>query len=227
MSSISCQILAAVFSLCCSLVTCCTPVKPCITLLISAVTDVDNSQTSLGVFENPLPLVNPLVILTLRIKTCSIIRSDDSPAQNRSERLTMCRPFLKANNKSGCSSWRYSLRDLMYKLCPEAAKYGSFVLQLLRCSSQFSVLYTFVKECRIWIISRYCNQSLAVRDSLRSLSLFCRDSENLSISYVVGRNIFKISIGVVFLRINGIIVLSFMFFFRPSLHRFYLVFLTN
>ena len=77
---------------------------------------------------------------------------------------------------------RYGLRDIVYVLCPGAAKYGSIALQLLRCSSQFHVLSAFMKECRIPIISRYCNQSLAARDSLKSLIFFCRDSENLSIT---------------------------------------------
>ena len=148
-SSISRQILTAVVSSCCSLVTYSTPAKPYITLLIfSAVTGVDNKQTSLCVSEKPLPIVNSIVAFTLRIKTSAIIRSDDSPAQNRSERRTTCGPFLKAKNTSGCSrssfqvSWRYSLKDLVHKLCSEAAKYGSIALQLLRCSNQFPVLST-------------------------------------------------------------------------------------
>ena len=150
------RILAAVAFLCCSLVTYSTPVKPCIALLISAVTGVDNSQTSLCFSEKSLLLVNPPVVFTLHIKTCSIIESDDNPAQNRSERRTTCRPFLKAKNTSGCSSIKGSsvmvnvVCSILHKLSRKKPWY--FFKLRTYCCTPFIVLNLVIRATESMLV---------------------------------------------------------------------------
>ena len=45
----------------------------------------------------PQPLVKPTLDFRLRIKHCSIIKSDHSPAQNLSDLLTVWKPYLMNN----------------------------------------------------------------------------------------------------------------------------------
>ena len=148
------RILAAVAFLCCSLVTYSTPVKPCIALLISAVTGVDNSQTSLCFSEKPLLLVNPPVVFTLHIKTCSIIESDDSPAQNSSEHIkTTCRPFLKAKNTSGCSSVKGS-NVMVNVVCSILSRKKPWYFFKLRtyCCTPFIVLNLVIRATESMLV---------------------------------------------------------------------------
>ena len=51
-------------------------------LLPSAQAGIDINQTSDCVSDNPLPRVKPPLVLTLRVRTCSIIKSVESPGQN-------------------------------------------------------------------------------------------------------------------------------------------------
>ena len=54
--------------------------------LPSAQAGIDINQTSACVsnMNNPLPRVKPPLVLTLRVRTCSIIKSVENPAQKQS-----------------------------------------------------------------------------------------------------------------------------------------------
>ena len=68
-------------SLCCSLVTNVVSVSSCIAMLISAQAGISNSHLFLCISPIPWPLVSQPVNFMLRIRTCSMTKSGESPAQ--------------------------------------------------------------------------------------------------------------------------------------------------
>ena len=86
---------------CCSLVLYCTPVSCCIALFTSTQTGCAINQTRRWFSVMPRPLVKFPLVFTLRMTTCSMTRSVESPAQNRSDLRTTWSPWSKCLDASG------------------------------------------------------------------------------------------------------------------------------
>ena len=78
------------FSLFCSLVLYLAPLNSCIALFTSAHAGIASNHVRRCCSVIPLPLVRPLLVFMLRIRTRSTIRSVDKPAHARSLLLATC-----------------------------------------------------------------------------------------------------------------------------------------
>lgn len=132
-------------SLCCSLVLYMTLVNSCIALLTSVHRTMDWTHTYRCASISPFPLVKPPVHLMLLISTCSMIRSLERSAQYSLLWRTTCRPFWNLLYTIGwdflscCIFWRCTYTAFVYKLCPDAAKYGSISFRANKCRFQSPV----------------------------------------------------------------------------------------